>query len=105
MSQYAVVQVNGAKVADDSSEVQQWLTNTSGSLMLTILPSFNPAMSDVKQVCLNRDYIIMKHGLRRLTIIILHTFKTLVYSIIIVLLVEQLLYDNFVRYKFKQTIK
>ena len=43
-------QVNGAKVSDDPSEVQQWLTNTSGSLMLTILPSFNPAMSDVKQL-------------------------------------------------------
>lgn len=45
-----ILEVNGAKVSDDPSEVQQWLTNTSGSLMLTILPSFNPAMSDVKQL-------------------------------------------------------
>ena len=46
----SLTKVNGAKVSDDPSEVQQWLTNTSGSLMLTILPSFNPAMSDVKQL-------------------------------------------------------
>jgi len=45
-----ILEVNGAKVSEEPSEVQQWLTNTSGSLMLTILPSFNPAMTDVKQL-------------------------------------------------------
>lgn len=45
-----ILEVNGAKVSEDPGEVQLWLTNTSGSLMLTILPSFNPAMSDVKQL-------------------------------------------------------
>ena len=45
------LQVNGTKVSEDPTEVQKWLTNTQGSLMLQILPSFNPVLNDVKQVC------------------------------------------------------
>lgn len=45
-----IQEVNGTKVSEDPTEVQKWLTNTQGSLMLQILPSFNPVLNDVKQL-------------------------------------------------------
>lgn len=45
-----IQKVNEVPVSDDPTQVQEWLTNTAGSLMLTILPSFNPTISDVKQL-------------------------------------------------------
>ena len=62
------LQVNGTKVSEDPTEVQKWLTNTQGSLMLQILPSFNPVLNDVKQVCkLNKRVTVIMPGVTTIT--------------------------------------